>query len=87
MVRSGWPTPIERDLTSSLSATDRLGLHAFRRVLSRRPALYSTITSLLVRELRNGQYGAAQVHLQKVVNHKSTAFADRGNGGRKAARM
>ncbi|BGP56240.1 hypothetical protein JCM8202_005757 [Rhodotorula sphaerocarpa] len=64
-----------------------LGLHAFRRVLSRRPALYSTITSLLVRELRNGQYGAAQVHLQKVVNHKSTAFADRGNGGRKAARM
>ncbi|KAG0659712.1 hypothetical protein C6P46_005071 [Rhodotorula mucilaginosa] len=61
-----------------------LGLHAFHRVLSRRPAVYSPLLKALARDLRGSMYGGARVHLQKVVGHASTAFADRGNGERKA---
>lgn len=76
------------DLFDPLSLTfrcaTRLGLHAFHRVLSRRPAVYSPLLKTLARDLRGPMYGGARVHLQKVVGHASTAFADRGNGERKA---
>lgn len=72
---------------SDLSLLRRLGLHAFHRVLSRRPGLYGAIATKLQRELRAPKYGGARVHLQKVIAADSTAFADRANGDRKAQRL
>lgn len=68
----------------TLCLVHRLGLHAFHRILSRRPTVYSPLLTMLTRDLRGPTYGGARVHLQKVVGHTSTTFADRGNGERKA---
>jgi hypothetical protein len=73
-----------RPVLADILLCNRLGLHAFHRVLSRRPAVYSPLLKALARDLRGSMYGGARVHLQKVVGHASTAFADRGNGERKA---
>ncbi|BGP08731.1 Telomerase reverse transcriptase [Rhodotorula toruloides] len=63
-----------------------LGYHAFHRVLSRRPSVYSSILTMLARDVRASAYSAARLHLAKVVAKGENGWADRGNAERKARR-
>ncbi|KAK4334926.1 Telomerase reverse transcriptase [Rhodotorula toruloides] len=63
-----------------------LGYHAFHRVLSRRPSVYSSLLTLLSRDVRGSAYTSARLHLAKVVAKGENGWADRGNAERKARR-
>ncbi|BGP32724.1 Telomerase reverse transcriptase [Rhodotorula toruloides] len=63
-----------------------LGYHAFHRVLSRRPSVYSSLLTLLLHGVRGSAYSAARLHLTKVIAKGENGWADRGNAERKARR-
>ncbi|BGP25246.1 Telomerase reverse transcriptase [Rhodotorula toruloides] len=63
-----------------------LGYHAFHRVLYRCPSVYSSLVTLLSRNVGGTAYSAARLHLAKVVAKGENGWADRGNAERKARR-
>ncbi|GJN91088.1 hypothetical protein Rhopal_004105-T1 [Rhodotorula paludigena] len=60
--------------------------HAFRRVLSRRPAVYAPLLDLVGKEVGHPALRSAKMHLGKIVTGDDMAFADRANGDKRARR-